>query len=1025
MAGNTFTGGSGNDTYTGGNENDTITGNAGDDTLYGAGGDDTMTGDAGNDSLFGGSGDDTIDGGSGADVIDGGSNADSITGGSGDDKVNLTASFGNDTIAGGETSETAGDWLDASGMDKSVTLIFTGSEAGSVTDGTSTATFSQIENFRLSGFNDSLNGASNTASMVVDGGAGNDTITGGSGNDTVFGGSGNDSLTGGGGDDTFRLATGFGTDTMMGGETGETGGDTLDASDLNRTVTVTYTGSEAGTISDGVSTGTFSQIENMTLTSGADSVNGAASTTGIKLDAGGASDTVTGGSGADTLYGGSGADSVSGNDGDDALYGGGGSPIGTTYIQNGDFSAISQGWSGTDIETTYTENAYLGNGSTNNVAETDGNSGQTTVMQQSFTVDGAETATLNFRSVVRTNGGVGTDGFKVEVLDANGTVVSTTTVLPPSNSAWTNYSINVAFPASGTYTLRFTEVGNNDSLGAIIDDVQLTSTSVSTDTASDTLSGGNGNDTLDGGGGGDSLLGGAGSDSLVGGDGADSLYGGTEADALSGDAGADLIYGGANDDSLFGGTEADTLYGDAGNDYVSGDAGTDSLFGGGGADSLYGGAGADSISGDAGKDLIYGGDAADSLSGGTEADTVYGDAGTDLIYGGDAADNLFGGTEADTVYGDAGTDLIYGGDAADSLFGGTEADTLYGDAGNDTAWGGAGADNLYGGDGSDSLIGGAAADTLDGGDGNDVLDGGDGVDSFYAGAGDDTIFGGAGAEWIEGAAGSDVIDGGADQDTILGGIGDTVSGGEGGTDQDVLDLTAYGWALTDIIYDPANPESGVVTFYDASGQVIGTESFTNIEKVLVCFTPGTMITTDRGEVAVEHLGNGDRVFTRDNGYQTLRWVGAKTLSVADLVVNPGLRPIRISKGALGDGLPERDMRVSPQHRMLFVGPRAEMLFGEGEVLVAATHLTHLPGVDQVMARGITYMHLLFDGHEIIRADGAWTESFQPAERTLNALDDAARGEIEDLFPGISAKAKGFLSARPTLKAHEVKVLLRG
>ena len=175
---------------------------------------------------------------------------------------------------------------------------------------------------------------------------------------------------------------------------------------------------------------------------------------------------------------------------------------------------------------------------------------------------------------------------------------------------------------------------------------------------------------------------------------------------------------------------------------------------------------------------------------------------------------------------------------------------------------------------------------------------------------------------------------------------------------------------------------------------------------------------------MEDLGNGDRVFTRDNGYQTLRWVGAKTLSVADLVVNPGLRPIRITRGALGDGLPERDMRVSPQHRMLFVGPRAEMLFGEGEVLVAATHLTLLPGVDQVMACGITYLHLLFDGHEIIRADGAWTESFQPAERTLNALDDAARGEIEDLFPQIRAKAKDFLSARPTLKAHEVKVLLR-
>ena len=326
---------------------------------------------------------------------------------------------------------------------------------------------------------------------------------------------------------------------------------------------------------------------------------------------------------------------------------------------------------------------------------------------------------------------------------------------------------------------------------------------------------------------------------------------------------------------------------------------------------------------------------------------------------------------------------------------------------------------------ADSIIGNAGDDTLFGCNGNDSLTGAAGADTFYAGAGNDIIFGGAGAEHIDGAAGSDVIDGGDDQDTILGGMGDTVSGGEGGVDQDVLDLTAYRWSLTDIADDPVNPERGVVTFYDAAGHVIGTETFTNIEKVLVCFTPGTMITTDRGEVAVENLVEGDRVFTRDSGYQALRWVGAKALSVANLVVNPGFRPVRIAKGALGDGRPERDMRVSPRHRMLFVRPLSEMPFVEGEVLVAATHLRHLPGVDQVMARGITYLHLLFDGHEIIRADGAWTESFQQAQRALNALDAAARDEIKSLFPGISGKAQGFASARPTLKAHEAKVLLRG
>ena len=62
------------------------------------------------------------------------------------------------------------------------------------------------------------------------------------------------------------------------------------------------------------------------------------------------------------------------------------------------------------------------------------------------------------------------------------------------------------------------------------------------------------------------------------------------------------------------------------------------------------------------------------------------------------------------------------------------------------------------------------------------------------------------------------------------------------------------------------------------------------------------------------------------------------------------------------------MMVSPQHRMLIEGARAEMLFGEPEVLVAATHLTTLPGIEQVPTYGTVYIHPLFDRHEIIRAD---------------------------------------------------------
>ena len=105
------------------------------------------------------------------------------------------------------------------------------------------------------------------------------------------------------------------------------------------------------------------------------------------------------------------------------------------------------------------------------------------------------------------------------------------------------------------------------------------------------------------------------------------------------------------------------------------------------------------------------------------------------------------------------------------------------------------------------------------------------------------------------------------------------------------------------------------------------------------------------------------------------------------------------------------------------GARAEMFFGEAEVLVAATHLTALPGVEQVLTRGISYIHLLFDRHEIICADGCWTESFQPAMRMLDGMEQAQRDEIAELFPELALEDVSFPAARLSLKAHEARVLL--
>jgi Ca2+-binding RTX toxin-like protein len=562
---------------------------------------------------------------------------------------------------------------------------------------------------------------------------------------------------------------------------------------------------------------------------------------------------------------------------------------------------------------------------------------------------------------------------------------------------------------------------------------------------------------------GDHVRAGAGNDTVFAGLGNDSVYGGADSDSLMGEAGDDLLLGEAGVDRLYGGDDNDTLSGGAGNDLLDGGAGTDMLdyatsgsavtvnlntntnSGGDAANENLRGSGFnDNLTADGGTNLIYG------LAG---RDIIYGAAGNDTLYGGDANDSLYGGNDSDTLAGDAGSDRMFGGTGNDWLIGGDGSDRM--DGGGDTDMvdyststaavtvnlgtgihsGGQAAgdtltdiENLTGSSHSDNLTGNTADNALFGGLGGDSLYGGEGNDQLVGGAGNDALYGGLGDEAFTSEAGNDSIFGGSGNDSFVGAVGDTVDGGENSGDADVLNLSDWGWSLTDIHYTTPDHQNGTVDFLDAGGAVIGSMTFSNIETIVTCYTPGTMIATPDGPVAVEELRPGDMVVTRDHGAQPLRWVGRRSLSLADLIEQPQLQPVRIEAGALGvdalgGGLPLRDMRVSPQHRMLVEGARAEMLFGDGEVLVAATHLVGQPGITQGLVAGVTYIHLLFDAHELIEADGAWSESFQPAERTLGAMEDGQRAELAALFPELLVGGTCFAPARLTLRGFEAKVLL--
>jgi hypothetical protein len=183
----------------------------------------------------------------------------------------------------------------------------------------------------------------------------------------------------------------------------------------------------------------------------------------------------------------------------------------------------------------------------------------------------------------------------------------------------------------------------------------------------------------------------------------------------------------------------------------------------------------------------------------------------------------------------------------------------------------------------------------------------------------------------------------------------------------------------------------------------------------VCFTPGTLIDTPDGPRMVQDLRPGDLVWTRDAGAQPLRWVGARTVPAAG-----PLAPVAIPAGMYGATAP---LLVSPQHRMLLTGWQAELLTGTDEVLVAALHLVDGDRVVRRPGGMVTYIHILFDRHHLVRANGAWSESFHPGAQGLETMDGAARDELLGLFPELRESPAAYgPSARRSLRAHEAQLL---
>lgn len=207
-----------------------------------------------------------------------------------------------------------------------------------------------------------------------------------------------------------------------------------------------------------------------------------------------------------------------------------------------------------------------------------------------------------------------------------------------------------------------------------------------------------------------------------------------------------------------------------------------------------------------------------------------------------------------------------------------------------------------------------------------------------------------------------------------------------------------------------SPSSG-----NFDGVEVGIESATFD---VICFASGTNIMTPTGARQIEELEAGDMVVTVDNGIKPVLWKGVRSFKDLQDPKSEALRPVRIIAGALGNGLPQRDLLVSRQHRILVRSKVAQRMFGAHEVLIPAIKLTALPGIhlDKKCAE-ITYVHVLLDAHEMILAEGTPAESLYTGAQALRSVPLMAKQELMAIFPELAEQSgpQEFIRKVPHIK----------
>ncbi|HEY4172699.1 MAG TPA: Hint domain-containing protein [Rhodopila sp.] len=143
-----------------------------------------------------------------------------------------------------------------------------------------------------------------------------------------------------------------------------------------------------------------------------------------------------------------------------------------------------------------------------------------------------------------------------------------------------------------------------------------------------------------------------------------------------------------------------------------------------------------------------------------------------------------------------------------------------------------------------------------------------------------------------------------------------------------------------------------------------------------CFCAGTRIATDQGEVAVEALTAGQRVLTLSGEAKPIIWIGRRRIDLRAHKRPKTVMPIRIQRNAFADGVPHRDLFVSPDHAV----------FIDGKLICARQLVNGLTILWETSWTVVDYFHIELEQHTILLAEGLPTESY---------LDTGNRGSFQN------------------------------